>query len=635
MPIISQLDRKSPAMRPLVTAIYAALVLGALTMLYPFLLMVAGSTKSGLDLPDNTIVPKFLINDDALYRKHIEGLFNESFEQMQMAYDTSAVTFATLDPPAAVNRRLVAQWQAFLKETRPPFYTYGLGCIQAPVSRGVMPYELRRFKQYLISRYSEDIETVNKILDTEYVNWNAFWMIPEDYTLRRNKPGYEPLDLAFRKFKQGEPTDFRLYFCVDGFYKTSFLKNQYTKKLAAYNEAHGTHYRSWDEIHLTRRVPQGTPKEREDWETFVRTILNLIWIRADDTARRPYQRFLQAKYRSLTLLNRKYGTHYASYSDIPLFDDPVHESLPASDWDSFLQGWKDPDTGKLYRVPLESLKLDTLDFRFRDYLRRRFGTVAKLNAALGTRYRNWLAVLPPQEQAHYLAFQAKKKWLRHEFVVRNYITVVDFIVLHGRGILNTVIYCLLAILSALIVNPLAAYALSRYRPPSAYKVLLFLMLTMAFPPMVTQIPVFLMLRQFNLLNTFWALVLPGLANGYMIFLLKGFFDSLPQELYESAALDGAGELIIFWKITMRLSHPILAVIALQAFTGAYANFMMALLICQDERMWTLMPWLYQLQQRSGQGVVFASLLIAAIPTFLVFAFCQNLIMRGIVVPVEK
>jgi multiple sugar transport system permease protein len=144
-----------------------------------------------------------------------------------------------------------------------------------------------------------------------------------------------------------------------------------------------------------------------------------------------------------------------------------------------------------------------------------------------------------------------------------------------------------------------------------------------------------MLRELNLLNTFAALVLPGLANGYSIFLLKGFFDSLPQELYESAQIDGAGELRVFWQITMSLSKPILAVIALNAFNMAYSNFMMALLICQDERMWTLMPWLYQLQTRSGEGVVFASLLIAAIPTLIVFVFCQNVIMRGIVVPVEK
>jgi len=158
---------------------------------------------------------------------------------------------------------------------------------------------------------------------------------------------------------------------------------------------------------------------------------------------------------------------------------------------------------------------------------------------------------------------------------------------------------------------------------------------MAFPPMVTQIPVFLLLRKFEFLNTFWALILPGLANGYSIFLLKGFFDSLPRELYESAEMDGAGEFRIFWQITMSLSQPILAVIALNAFTHAYSNFMFALLICQDQQMWTLMPWLYQLQQYSGPGVVYASLLIAAVPTFLIFALCQNVIMRGIVVPVEK
>ena len=197
------------------------------------------------------------------------------------------------------------------------------------------------------------------------------------------------------------------------------------------------------------------------------------------------------------------------------------------------------------------------------------------------------------------------------------------------------IYCSLAVLFALLVNPLAAYAMSRYRMPSNYKILLFLMLTMAFPPMVTQIPVFLMLREFRLLNTFAALLLPGLANGYSIFLLKGFFDSLPRELYESAQIDGASEWTLFWSITMSLSTPILSVIALQAFVSAYANFMFALLICQDEQMWTLMVWLYQLQQRSGQGVMYASLIIAAIPTFFVFTFCQKVILRGIVVPAEK
>lgn len=86
---------------------------------------------------------------------------------------------------------------------------------------------------------------------------------------------------------------------------------------------------------------------------------------------------------------------------------------------------------------------------------------------------------------------------------------------------------------------------------------------------------------------------------------------------------------------MALSKPILAVIALGAFTAAYGNFMLAFIVCQDPKMWTLMVHLYQLQQRSSQAVVFASLVIAAIPTFLIFVFCQKIILRGIVVPTEK
>ena len=63
--------------------------------------------------------------------------------------------------------------------------------------------------------------------------------------------------------------------------------------------------------------------------------------------------------------------------------------------------------------------------------------------------------------------------------------------------------------------------------------------------------------------------------------------------------------------------------------------MLAFIVCQDRKMWTLMVWLYQLQQYAGQEVVFAAVLIAAIPTLMVFVFCQNLIIRGIVVPTEK
>ena len=149
------------------------------------------------------------------------------------------------------------------------------------------------------------------------------------------------------------------------------------------------------------------------------------------------------------------------------------------------------------------------------------------------------------------------------------------------------------------------------------------------------IPNFLLLRDLGVLITFASLLLPKMAYGDSFFLLKGFFDSLPQELFEAAEIDGASEWQKFWMITMNLSKPILAVVALGAFTAAYSNFMYAFILCQDKDMWTLTVWLYQLQQFSSQGVVYASLMIAAVPTLVIFVLCQNMIIKGIVVPTEK
>ena len=274
--------------------------------------------------------------------------------------------------------------------------------------------------------------------------------------------------------------------------------------------------------------------------------------------------------------------------------------------------------------------------------------------------------------------------------------VLNFIVVHGRALINTSILVVLMIATALTINPMAAYVLSRFRLRYAHHILIFLLATMAFPSEVVMIPGFLLVKSFplgviilgasglsmfflirwlgriklsplltatlaaasaglagwllppvvarllgradlnvSLMNTYFALVLPGIANGYSIFLLKGFFDSLPPELYEAAMLDGAGEARIFGVITMPLCKPVLAVIALGAFTAGYSSFMFAFLTCQDPRMWTLMVFLYQFQQTYPVPLVMASLVITAIPTLLVFVLCQGVILRGIVIPTFK
>ncbi len=719
MGIISNIGRKHWKVRLLFLGMYVFLIVGAATMVYPFLLMVSGSTKSAMDIKTFDMFPRFLRDRDWMYAKHLEGLFNERILDLSMVYDTDEVAFeqllapdagtvaAVLDgwqargagldadrrrtlegvfrkmevPPLAGKREFVAAWgrfladyrgpvdaspaafqaavaafrqtpgyptglpnralaaelETFLAETDLPFYAFAPGYLNAPISR-TFPATLNGFKEQLVRKYGKEIGAVNRVLGTEYVGWNSIYVLPPSCLLRRDQPALSPLAQELVEFcRQEVPFGLRHYFSPEGFFKKQVLKTEYSTDIAKYNERHGTSHAGYRDVHLARTFPaEAAELERKDWEKFVRNTLALPWIRVAPEALGEFQDYLAARHQTIAAFNKLYGTAHPDFAAVTLPGEPPESGMARTDWEGFVAGWVDPVSRREYRAAARHLRVDSVEFRFQDWLLARHGgTVEGVNAAFGTAYRSPADILLPQEDLHQAYFLDHIGPLRREFVVRNYRTVLGYLVFHGRGILNTVVYCSLAILSALLVNPLAAYAMSRYKMPSSYKILLFLMCTMAFPQMVTSIPNFLMLRKLGLLNTFAALILPGMANGYAIFLLKGFFDAQPRELYESAQLDGANEWTIFWQITMSLSKPILAVIALQAFNMAYSNFMFAFVTCQDEKMWTLMVWLYQLQQRSGQAVMYASLIIAAIPTFLIFLFCQNIIMRGIVVPSEK
>jgi multiple sugar transport system permease protein len=221
---------------------------------------------------------------------------------------------------------------------------------------------------------------------------------------------------------------------------------------------------------------------------------------------------------------------------------------------------------------------------------------------------------------------------------QNFSVVMDFLLARGRAIYVTVVLVVLTVGCALTINPMAAYALSRFDLPGQGKIILFMLATMAFPVMVSAIPAYILMRDLNLLNTFFALVLPGAANGMSIFILKGFFDSLPPELYEAATIDGANEFQIFTVITLPMVKPILAINALNAFIIAYNGWQWALIICQEERMWTIAVWLFQANTWWAEKfpwIVTAGFVIASIPTLLVFLFCQKIILRGIIIPSMK
>ena len=634
MSIISTIGRKSFKVKILFGVMYAFLAVGSLSMIYPFLLMISGSLKDSVDSHYLNIVPKYLFNDQWLYKKHISSLFNENIIDANIAYDEKIVNFDNISFPKQYNKAILEEWNKFRSKSNIPSYAFTGGYLRCDQS-GTIPDGLRNFKKYLKQNYGKNIASVNEKLKTEFVNWNSLFIQPPRCLLRRENPSSTPFAIALRKFQASFQDGMRVYASPSGGFKNMFLKAKYSDDIDEYNKVHNTKFKSYAQVPFVEKYANNkTRLQAKDWENFVRNILALQWIRIDKDAKIDFQKYLKVKYNQITNLNKHYNTTYKSFREIKMSPKAPH-GIALSDWSGFITGWSPQDSSYEYKVKAKHLYINSIRWRFVEFLKQKYTSLRNLNNSLQTNFKKWVDISIPQRQIHYQYFNSNKSNIRWRLIIRNYLTVFEYLLLHGRGLYNTAVYCGLTVLSALIINPLAAYAMSRYKLPSTYKILLFMMCTMAFPPMVTAIPSFLILRKLDLLNTFGALILPTMANGYLIFLLKGFFDSLPRELYESAQIDGAGEWILFWQITMSLSKPILAVVALQAFNAAYSNFMFAFVVCQDEKMWTLMVWLYQLQQRCGQSVMYASLIIAAIPTFIIFLFCQNIIMRGIVIPVEK
>lgn len=597
MGLIAKIGRKSPRTRALRLGVFLVLTLGSVAMLVPFLLMLSGATRTGVDRHAFTLAPAFLWDDEALYQKYIEALYNESPARLRAAWQTDHVGFGRVRLLPDPDRAAVRAWEAFLREYKPPRHERFVGFTHTPESRG-RPWIERRFMQRTHRRFGGSIEAANAALGTTFPNWNAFRVLPPDTRSRLGIHADTAWWRAWHAFAADAPAWSGGIHNLSGYYRERVVKP------ARGDAAEGAR--------LTPRLP-GDPEERALWELFVRDVVHPGYLRLDPELAPAWRRYIQARYVDRDTFADLAGREIDDWSEVPFPTRHAHTGALSSDWIDWLQGWRDPVSGERFQAPAESIRLRGAELAWRE----RRGTP------------------PPFRLRDQLRFEENRTELRKLFLLQNFGAVWEILILHGRGVWVTVLYCAGSVAIALVVNPLAAYALSRFRPRHTYALLLYLLLTMAFPPMVTQIPLFLMLRDLRLLNTFWALILPGMAHGYSIFLLKGFFDSLPRDLYESAELDGAGELRMFAAITLSLSKPILAVIALSAFVNAYTAFMFALLICQDERMWTLMVWLYQMRQSYGDGVMNAAFVLAAVPTLLVFLVAQRQILRGIVVPTEK
>ncbi|MCH2176819.1 MAG: carbohydrate ABC transporter permease [Lentisphaeria bacterium] len=602
MSIILQTEKKNIGTRIIYLGMYLLLAIGSISMIYPFLLMVSGSLKSRIDENEFNIIPKFVHDDKMLFQKQVESKYNEDLQLFLQSNKQHLFSFRNIELPKEHKPALVMDWEEFIKDPNMPISWFVIG--YGPTTDGkIIQRNERAFREYMREICKDDLDEYTRKFNEPLQSWfflkfQSERLLDRTYLLQRSA-----FMETFYGFKSELATEDRIYVSADAAY------SRYLRQTSQAAEP------------LTEEI------KTEKLEYWVRNVLHPQFIKFDETGKSHWTDFLKTKYEEVKNLNKLYNTAYKAFDEVVLPIDRVYASPQITDFMLFITNKE--------MAPTKFIKLDTPVLRWRNFLEKKYGSTEAAARAHGRPYKKITDIETAQFEYDHTMMIKQKSEIKNNFLTRNFTMVFEYILLYGKGLSNTLIYCALSIILALLVNPIAAYAMSRYQLRSQFKILLFLISTMTFPAVVTMIPNFLLLRDLGLLNTFAALLLPTMANGYSIFLLKGFFDSLPKELYEAADIDGASEWNKFWMITMNLSKPILAVIALGAFNGAYSNFMFAFILCQDPDMWTLMVWLYQLQQFSSQGVVFASLLIAAIPTLLIFIFCQNLIIKGIVVPTEK
>ncbi|WP_233416174.1 carbohydrate ABC transporter permease [Streptomyces sp. N35] len=206
-------------------------------------------------------------------------------------------------------------------------------------------------------------------------------------------------------------------------------------------------------------------------------------------------------------------------------------------------------------------------------------------------------------------------------------------------------------LFSLVSTVMLAYALARPGVVGGKPVMLMILFTFLFP--AGMIPSFLVVNELNLRNTYWALFLPVLISAFNLVVMRGFFQGIPAELFESAKIDGAGELRILLTIVVPLSKAVIAVVGLFYAVGYWNDFFRAMLYTDQATMWPLQTWMrtYVVQSQNSliqmnggvneqlqfapQTVNMAVVVLATVPILCVYPFIQRYFTKGVLTGAVK
>ena len=169
---------------------------------------------------------------------------------------------------------------------------------------------------------------------------------------------------------------------------------------------------------------------------------------------------------------------------------------------------------------------------------------------------------------------------------QNYINVFEEIPL-GTYFMNSLIVAVITTVGQVIIAAMAGYAFARLKFKYRDTIFLIILITMLIPPQVNIIPLFFLMRELHLIDTYQALILPGLFGGFGVFMMRQYFLGLPKDLEESSKIDGCNIFQTFFKIALPLAIPVVATLAIFTFVSSWNSFMWPLIVTNSEGMRTL------------------------------------------------
>ena len=238
-----------------------------------------------------------------------------------------------------------------------------------------------------------------------------------------------------------------------------------------------------------------------------------------------------------------------------------------------------------------------------------------------------LSALKPEGEIR----QAPPTWLpRHPTLdnFRELFSRLDF----PRYFTNSVIVAVAVTAANLLICSATAYALAKLPFPGRRAIFAIVVGNVMVPVMVTFVPTFVLVSRLGLVNTYAGLILPNIALAVNVFLIRQYMLSLPDELLESARIDGAGEWRIYWRIVLPLCRPVLATVGILTFLGSWNNFLWPLVVATTENHYTLPVALalYSVGQNQTQyGLLLAGSVVVITPIVVVFFLLQKHFVQGI------